>query len=240
MPDTAHSTAELDQAKVEAFVGKCLGDFSGTMSTLLAALGDRLGLFKDLAEGGPATSAELGGSRRGAGALRARVASRDDGGRLPRARPRERALRDAARARAGARPGGRPVLHVRRLLDDRRDPGAVRHPRARLPGGRRGHPGPVRAEHLGGAAALHGDLVRERAPRPVDAPGAARAREADPRRRLRRTSAAAPAGPRSPTPRPTRTPPSSASTPSRGRSRARAGTPRRPASATASASSCST
>ena len=59
MPDTAHSTAALDQAKVEAFVGKCLGDFSGTMSTLLAALGDRLGLFRNLAKGGPATSAEL-------------------------------------------------------------------------------------------------------------------------------------------------------------------------------------
>src|ERR1043166_9283599 len=32
---------------------------SGTMTTLLGAVGDRLGLFKNLAEQGPATSAEL-------------------------------------------------------------------------------------------------------------------------------------------------------------------------------------
>jgi SAM-dependent methyltransferase len=48
-----------DQATVEAFAGKVLGDTSGTLVTMLAAIGDRLGLFKDLAAQGPATSAEL-------------------------------------------------------------------------------------------------------------------------------------------------------------------------------------
>ncbi len=51
--------AELDAAKVEAFVGKVVGDFSGTMATLMAAVGDKLGLFRTLAESGPATSEEL-------------------------------------------------------------------------------------------------------------------------------------------------------------------------------------
>src|SRR5262249_25619297 len=49
----------LDQAKMEAFVHKVLGDTSAAMTTTLAALGDRLGLFKDLAANGPATSVEL-------------------------------------------------------------------------------------------------------------------------------------------------------------------------------------
>lgn len=38
---------------------KVLGDMSGAVSSFLCTLGDRLGLFKELAEGGPATSAEL-------------------------------------------------------------------------------------------------------------------------------------------------------------------------------------
>lgn len=49
----------VDQAKAEAFVGKVLGDTSGMTVTVLAAIGDRLGLFKDLAANGPATSAQL-------------------------------------------------------------------------------------------------------------------------------------------------------------------------------------
>src|SRR5262249_13133313 len=49
----------LDQVKMEAFVHKVLGDTSATLTTTLAVLGDRLGLFKDLAAHGPATSDEL-------------------------------------------------------------------------------------------------------------------------------------------------------------------------------------
>ena len=44
----------IDQAKQEA-----LGDASATMTTILASIGDRLGLFKDLAANGPAISAEV-------------------------------------------------------------------------------------------------------------------------------------------------------------------------------------
>lgn len=45
--------------KTEAFVGKVMSDVSATMTTLLAVLGDRLGLFKDLAAHGQATAADL-------------------------------------------------------------------------------------------------------------------------------------------------------------------------------------
>ena len=49
----------IDAARQEEFVGKVVEQISGTMTTLLGAVGDRLGLFKNLAEQGPATSAEL-------------------------------------------------------------------------------------------------------------------------------------------------------------------------------------
>src|ERR1044072_1840037 len=52
-------TAAIDPVRQEAFVGKVVEQISGTMTTLLAAIGDRLGLFKNLAERGPATSADF-------------------------------------------------------------------------------------------------------------------------------------------------------------------------------------
>ena len=48
----------IDQAKTEAFVGKVLGDTSAMTVTVMAIIGDRLGLFKQLAQG-PATSRQL-------------------------------------------------------------------------------------------------------------------------------------------------------------------------------------
>jgi SAM-dependent methyltransferase len=53
------TTPAIDQAKAEQFMETVLGHYSGTMSTLLSALGDKLGLWKTLDEGGPATGAEL-------------------------------------------------------------------------------------------------------------------------------------------------------------------------------------
>jgi SAM-dependent methyltransferase len=52
-------TQTIDEARVEAFVGRALGDLGGAMTTLFCALGDRLGLLKALADEGPATSDEL-------------------------------------------------------------------------------------------------------------------------------------------------------------------------------------
>src|SRR6516225_10009546 len=48
----------IDQAKTDAFLGKVLGDTSGMTVTIMASIGDRLGLFKNLSYGS-ATSAQL-------------------------------------------------------------------------------------------------------------------------------------------------------------------------------------
>jgi len=49
----------LDETAVEGFAGKVLGDYAGANAFLMAGIGDRLGLFKDLAANEPASSAEL-------------------------------------------------------------------------------------------------------------------------------------------------------------------------------------
>ena len=49
----------LDDARVEAFATTVLGDMAGTMASILGMLGDRLGLFRVLAQAGAATSSEL-------------------------------------------------------------------------------------------------------------------------------------------------------------------------------------
>ncbi|UCE96253.1 MAG: methyltransferase domain-containing protein [Candidatus Bathyarchaeota archaeon] len=50
---------DVEQAKVEYFGQKVLADTSGFAATIMAALGDRLGLFKDLAANGPTSSSDL-------------------------------------------------------------------------------------------------------------------------------------------------------------------------------------
>lgn len=49
----------MEQAEVEFFLNKVIADTSGLAVTVMAALGDRLGLFKDLAANGPAVSSEF-------------------------------------------------------------------------------------------------------------------------------------------------------------------------------------
>ncbi len=49
----------IDQAKADAFLGKVLGDTAALAVTVMSSIGDRLGLFKNLAQEGPATSGEL-------------------------------------------------------------------------------------------------------------------------------------------------------------------------------------
>lgn len=56
---TTVSAIQPEQAKVEEFVERALRDFSATWTTLMCALGDRLGLFRALASGGPAIPTEL-------------------------------------------------------------------------------------------------------------------------------------------------------------------------------------
>ncbi|MBI2170976.1 MAG: methyltransferase domain-containing protein [Chloroflexi bacterium] len=49
----------IDEQKLHAFMGKAVGDLAGASVIAMCAVGDRLGLFKTLASGGPASSAEL-------------------------------------------------------------------------------------------------------------------------------------------------------------------------------------
>jgi SAM-dependent methyltransferase len=48
-----------DQERLQAFMGKMVGEMGAAMSASLVVLGDRLGLYRALAQSGPATSAEL-------------------------------------------------------------------------------------------------------------------------------------------------------------------------------------
>jgi len=50
---------ELNPAKLEAFIGKVVGDLGAALSANLTLLGDRLGLFKEMERSGPVTSEEL-------------------------------------------------------------------------------------------------------------------------------------------------------------------------------------
>jgi 2-polyprenyl-3-methyl-5-hydroxy-6-metoxy-1,4-benzoquinol methylase len=53
------TTQAIDQAKLEAILGKIVSDFGATASTALAVLGDKLGLYRAMADAGPITSTEL-------------------------------------------------------------------------------------------------------------------------------------------------------------------------------------
>ena len=49
----------MDQAKIEQFVGQLVGDVGATVSSALALIGHRLGLYRAMAGAGPLTAAEL-------------------------------------------------------------------------------------------------------------------------------------------------------------------------------------
>src|SRR4051794_29401604 len=49
----------IDEARLNEFVGKVLGDFGATLSANLVNLGDRLGLYKAMAGAGPLGPAQL-------------------------------------------------------------------------------------------------------------------------------------------------------------------------------------
>ena len=53
------TTQTIDEAKLGSFMERVFGDAAGMMASTLATLGDRLGLFRALADAGPLTSEEL-------------------------------------------------------------------------------------------------------------------------------------------------------------------------------------
>jgi hypothetical protein len=52
-------TTMVDETKLNAFIGKILGDLGGALSTPLVRMGDKLGLYRALNERGPMTPAEV-------------------------------------------------------------------------------------------------------------------------------------------------------------------------------------
>lgn len=49
----------IDEAKVNAFVGKAMGDIGSALTASLVVIGDKLGLYRAMAAAGPITPAEL-------------------------------------------------------------------------------------------------------------------------------------------------------------------------------------
>ncbi len=52
-------TQPIDEAKLHDFLGKVVGDFGAALSSTLAYIGQKLGLYKAMAAAGPVTPAEL-------------------------------------------------------------------------------------------------------------------------------------------------------------------------------------
>src|SRR6185503_19648634 len=56
---TPVQTREINEDKMHEFLGKVVGDFGASLSSSLAYIGQKLGLYKRLATDGPLTPAEL-------------------------------------------------------------------------------------------------------------------------------------------------------------------------------------
>src|SRR5882672_4999990 len=52
-------TMAINEEKMNELLGRFLGDFGGTLHSAMAVIGDKLGLYKAMAEAGPITSEEL-------------------------------------------------------------------------------------------------------------------------------------------------------------------------------------
>ena len=53
------ATINLDEEKLEAFLGRAFADLAACYGGVMVSLGDKLGLYRSLAGAGPLTSAEL-------------------------------------------------------------------------------------------------------------------------------------------------------------------------------------
>jgi len=53
------TTQTIDQAKLDEFMGRFVGDLGATMSAALVVIGDKLGLYRAMADGDPLTAEEL-------------------------------------------------------------------------------------------------------------------------------------------------------------------------------------
>jgi len=55
----AVQTAAINEDKLNAFMGQVVGELGATVNAGLIVIGDRLGLYKAMAQAGPITSTEL-------------------------------------------------------------------------------------------------------------------------------------------------------------------------------------
>ena len=56
---TTTNNNNIDEAKLKDFMGKVVNDLGATSSTVLVIIGDKLGLYKAMADSKPVTAAEL-------------------------------------------------------------------------------------------------------------------------------------------------------------------------------------
>jgi len=95
-PGIAQPQPEIDEAKLNAFMGKAVDDWGVLTSAALVVIGDKLGLYSALTEGGPATPSEL-----------AQESKERDGHRYVRRRTRTDRRHTSSVNVAKADPGGR-------------------------------------------------------------------------------------------------------------------------------------
>ena len=53
------TTQEIDQARLDEFMGRVVGDMGAALSAALVVIGDRLGLYRAMGDGGAVTASEL-------------------------------------------------------------------------------------------------------------------------------------------------------------------------------------
>ena len=75
---------QIDQSKLEAFMGQAVSDMGAVISAPLMLIGEKLGLYRAMARRGAADLAGGGGAVRRGRALRPRVARQPGRGRLRR------------------------------------------------------------------------------------------------------------------------------------------------------------
>src|SRR3954454_5781858 len=59
MTATTNTPPVIDEQRLHALLGQAVVEFGGTVNAALVVIGDRLGLYRELAAGGPQTSSEL-------------------------------------------------------------------------------------------------------------------------------------------------------------------------------------
>src|SRR3954468_4257490 len=59
MTATTSAPPAIDEQRLHALLGQAVVEFGGTVNAALVVIGDRLGLYRELAAGGPQTSSEL-------------------------------------------------------------------------------------------------------------------------------------------------------------------------------------